>query len=273
VNPLLASAVIAAATFVAACGTPEAQGFRRLVLHDEGGTSEESSTPSMHLSINYGVHARRGWTETPIVLGLQEGTSPERADALQRAAGTWNEAVGFPLIVFGEVVPPHGNALYDRLGDKRNSIAFLDRWCVTSKPAMVLATTIWEYAPNGSEAVKTSDIVLNEEYYEFADATVPRPQGQREVVDLESIALHELGHLLGLSHASYGSVGGVMDPAMYIGPMLTQRVLHPDDVARVRSIYVEGAPPPPPVSRPSWQPTSDPTSTWPTDTAPTKPPC
>uniref|UniRef100_A0A1J3EGP4 Metalloendoproteinase 1 n=1 Tax=Noccaea caerulescens TaxID=107243 RepID=A0A1J3EGP4_NOCCA len=52
-------------------------------------------------------------------------------------------------------------------------------------------------------------------------------------VDLESVAVHEIGHLLGLDHSS--AVGAVMNPKM---PSGTRKVvLTTDDVEGVRSLY------------------------------------
>jgi hypothetical protein len=52
-------------------------------------------------------------------------------------------------------------------------------------------------------------------------------------LDVESVALHEIGHILGLQHSSVS--GAVMAPS--ISQNFTQRSLHNDDIAGIRRLY------------------------------------
>ena len=51
--------------------------------------------------------------------------------------------------------------------------------------------------------------------------------------DIETVALHELGHLLGLKHSDVN--GSVMWP--YVSSNYTMRTLQPDDLTAIRSLY------------------------------------
>ncbi|KAF8370069.1 hypothetical protein HHK36_031901 [Tetracentron sinense] len=53
------------------------------------------------------------------------------------------------------------------------------------------------------------------------------------VMDLESVAVHEIGHLLGLGHSSVQ--GAIMFPS--ISPGVTKRQLHGDDIQGIRTLY------------------------------------
>jgi hypothetical protein len=54
--------------------------------------------------------------------------------------------------------------------------------------------------------------------------------------DVETLALHELGHIMGLGHSDAGTV---MQP--FFSPNFVQRALTPDDIAGIRALYPEGA--------------------------------
>ena len=65
----------------------------------------------------------------------------------------------------------------------------------------------------------------------FDDAEVWSLAGAGNTFDLETVALHEIGHLLGLSHSTVP--GSVMFPT-YAGP---RRALTADDIAGIRALY------------------------------------
>ncbi|KAL5569519.1 hypothetical protein UlMin_026094 [Ulmus minor] len=66
-----------------------------------------------------------------------------------------------------------------------------------------------------------------------ADEAWSENPGPNEV-DLESVALHEIGHLLGLGH-NLNDVGSIMYPSVNLGT--TKRYLNADDIEGVRALY------------------------------------
>jgi hypothetical protein len=54
--------------------------------------------------------------------------------------------------------------------------------------------------------------------------------------DIETVALHEIGHCLGMLHTNVN--GSVMFPS--VSPNFTLRTLQPDDLAGIRDLYPTG---------------------------------
>ena len=101
----------------------------------------------------------------------------------------------------------------------------------------MLATTIWNNGVDYNHIAK-ADIRFNQEYYIIGDSLTLSATEDREVVDMQSLALHELGHLLGLAHTSEKVDSlSIMNPSLYIGEGLTSRKLSRDDITRIQTIY------------------------------------
>jgi hypothetical protein len=109
-------------------------------------------------------------------------------------------------------------------------------WKTLSRPDVVASAYSW-FDPFGM--ITERDIEFNESWM-WSTAGTP----SSETFDVESIALHELGHWLALRDL-YGDIGdGINDTAkvmygradeLYLGT--TKRALHADDIAGIRWIY------------------------------------
>jgi hypothetical protein len=188
----------------------------------------------------YGIHAPTGWVSQPIVLHFGSDVPEDLRSGVLKAASIWNEAVGFTLITFGA---DHSEAddicdLYSRLDDKVSTISVVNDWKCTGKPSFVLGTTIWDNDDMDFNKIETADIVFNSDYYVIGDAEVAETDGYREVVDAESLALHELGHLLGLAHIpSTFDAESVMSANVFIGEGIFNRRISQGDIERIQRIY------------------------------------
>jgi len=179
------------------------------------------------------------WTPGPIRYSIFErdvgGVSPQAfSDAIGRATATWN-AVGLP-VSFSAQGLTRSQPLE---ADGRSTIGFLDR---PDQERVLGAATFLLDASTG--ALLESDIYFNTRF-RWSTATA----GEAGAHDLESVALHELGHLLGLGHSAIGetevtgggrrviSTGAVMFPIAWPAGSIADRVLQPDDIAGVRDLY------------------------------------
>jgi hypothetical protein len=171
--------------------------------------------------------------------GVSGVTAPAFQAALARAFATW-EAV------------PTASVRYEFGGftaaqpfedDGRSTMGFL----ATPELDRVLAATSLIVDDATGEIVE-SDIFFNSEF----DWSVS-PAGENRRFDIESIAVHEIGHLNGLGHSAIGetqlgsdgtrrvvAAETVMFPIAYVPGNTTDRTLKADDVAGISDIYPDG---------------------------------
>jgi hypothetical protein len=181
------------------------------------------------------------WARTPIPYAVSDRLVPGMTlqqfdEALRRAFAAWQSVptavVSFERLGFTGARPSDDDAI--------NVIGFevrpdLDR---------VLATTSYTFDLVRSEIVE-ADILFNAAQPWSASAG-----GETGRFDLESIALHEVGHVLGLGHSAIGETelmagarrrvtgsGTVMFPIAFPGGSLEGRTLRSDDIAGVSDIY------------------------------------
>jgi hypothetical protein len=172
-------------------------------------------------------------------VGEQSGNGATPADlrgALSRATATWqavdSAAVTFEFVGMTSALPG--------MADGRTTIGFLDE---PDLDQVLGATSFLIDTTNG--AIVEADVFFNTR---FAWSVAAGGQGGR--VDLESVALHELGHLLGLGHSAIGETemtpgggrrviasGAIMFPIAMTSGATADRVLQADDIAGISDLY------------------------------------
>ena len=213
--------------------------------HDKSKIAAEASDPN---SPTFGLHSPRGFLKLPITFKVGHQMNEQQKAGLIAAMKTWEIAVGKQLFEFTGV---HENTdgdsfpdLYSSLRDGINGNYLDADWKKTGKPEIVLATAIWNNSPRDSAAIDTADIRFNVEDYLVGDALVIKgvyedSSGKfKDPVDMQTLSLHELGHLLGLTHVSSEADSvSIMNPYVYIGEGLTNRHLSAGDIERIQKIY------------------------------------
>lgn len=189
----------------------------------------------------YGIHAPQGWTKLPIPFRFDPTLNQNQKVQLMSAMKRWEWATGKILFSFdGNHKDTTGDTfkdLYSSLNDNINGHYLDADWSKTKKPDYVLATAIWT---NGSDysSIAKADLRFNDKFYIIGDAFEVKAEGDKEVVDMQSLALHELGHFLGLGHVDEDvDATSIMNPTLFVGENLSTRKLAKSDIERIQQIY------------------------------------
>ena len=209
--------------FVAALGSSSALAYLKLGAVVNGHVVDATWK---QLPIGYFISDRPGNGVTPMDLQA----------ASERATATWSgvESATVRFAFQGMTSAPAEGI------DGKTTFGFIDRPDldrVLGATSFLIDTTTGEIAE--------ADIFFNSRF-----AFSVAPNGQADRVDLESVVLHELGHLLGLGHSAIGETernssgsrrvigsGSVMFPIAMTSGSTADRVLQADDIAGISDLY------------------------------------
>jgi hypothetical protein len=182
------------------------------------------------------------WQTTPVAMRIQLGTGTTFSDgtnfstSVQAAMQAWNTTLGgssgsaqFTSTIIPPGVAPAQNSI--------NEMAFSSDVKGTAFEANTIAVTLG-YAV-GNERVEADIYFNNARTWDSHRGSVPTVPN---ALDIRRVALHELGHVLGLNHPDQAdppqSVVAIMNSTVS-----TQETLATDDVSGVQGLYSPGGVP------------------------------
>lgn len=186
--------------------------------------------------------------------------------AVEDALGQWNNVLGDVhfAVVRDSTIPIVQ-------GDGKNSVFFSNTAFGSAFGSGIVALTLYEYnlSPSGAPTFTEADVVFNSATpYNSYLGPLHNIVGSL-MFDFHRVALHEFGHLLGITHTPQ-TAQAIMTPVC-----TNIDTLQPDDIAGAQSLYGAPAnvtPTPVPTPTPAPSPTPNPTPTPPPGTTPTPTP-
>lgn len=148
--------------------------------------------PSPQESCNFVTNTeqqRVSWgAQTPVVLYIDSSVPTSLFDAIKASVAEWNRAVGREVLKIGGWTNRNGGPAQDSI----NVIYFLNTWEPDRNGEQARTTVYW-----AGDRIYEADIRINGRNFNYfwGEETI---SGR---VDIESLMLHEFGHVLGLAHS------------------------------------------------------------------------
>ena len=174
-------------------------------------------------------------TNSNIAITINDAGSDDLADdshftALRNAIQEWNALDGTTMQLVENASPGaqartdwSSSSVHLMLFDENNSSGYFPNGSGT-----VAITPVWFYS-NGR--IADADVLFNGKSFAFTTSKQPGRY------DIQDVAVHELGHLLGLDHS--GWAGASMFP--YVDPaVILHRSLSSDEAVGMRAVYPSG---------------------------------
>ena len=231
VAALLVSLITSFVAVLSACGSGEvAKSSSRSSPPSSGTPYSIKSTTVINKGLTH-------WPYLPIPMLIDAGMNAQESSALRAAMASWEWATGLTLFRYdgpGTIIDRSVAGFKGVLAAGHNGAYLLDDWSATGKPSQVLATTEYDTAGVDGLSLQHANIFFNRRDYQWIDSMSLTSAAS----DTETVALHELGHFLGLTHVVAGiDPDSIMNPAISVGRGLSHRRLGRGDIERIQAIY------------------------------------
>jgi len=167
-----------------------------------------------------------GKTEFYVSLSGTSGTGVTWQTAFVEAMEAWNSQTLFNFVLRNEYRHPCANNLV-------NSVDFTVDVCGSVFGINTLAVTLrsWETEILGPPKLVRGDIVINSGIsFDVYDGSPVQPGMTFNSIDFRRVALHELGHVMGLDHST-------VNPAIMQAIINNNDRLRPDDIDGANKLY------------------------------------
>lgn len=158
---------------------------------------------------------------TPISIYAHVSLSASMIVKLREAAAVWNTAAGKELF---RIAPEIVSILNNSNEDGYNVVYLTNDWDATNHNETAVTTSFY----TGNQMLE-GDIRINNKYHTFYTGDSSTFVG----IDFKSLMIHELGHVLGLSHSDYE--GSVMQPVLHYG--FSKRTISQNDLNNINCEY------------------------------------
>ena len=158
--------------------------------------------------------------QTPAILYVDSSVPAEFFEPIRSAVERWNQSVGREVLKIGGWTNSYPNEDQDGV----NVIYWKKSAWPDNKDKQAVTTIYW-----AADRLFEADIRINDVNFDYFSG--PTPIANR--VDFESLILHELGHVLGLSHQEVGA--SVM--AMRLDNAVLRRTPSQKDIGDVKCEY------------------------------------
>lgn len=153
--------------------------------YKNAGTNEASLPSCNGFALNSFGQQLYWQPKFPIKIAINESVPDSYRGAIDRALKHWNDAANFEIFILESNI----NRSTDPKEDGSNVIYWRLNWDKVKSDLQASTNLYWT-----NQETREADILLNAQNFKITD------NPKEDEIDLESLLVHELGHILGLGH-------------------------------------------------------------------------